>query len=215
MRFSDVLAGPGVRETVVLRGDLGLLAPHGSNMEDGTERIAAAVAERCGASLYSVTYPGTWEEARTLHVSGVLIEPDATEALAAFTAHCRTVIAVHGYTREAMRHTALVGGRNAALAGLVAEELEARLPEPADVLAGAAVPAGLRGTSPQNLTNRFPEEGCQIELPPRLRVSYPSRIFWGGCTPNENIYAEAVIDALSAALKRYTDAYVSLRGDSR
>lgn len=195
---------PGVCETVVLRGEVGLLAPHGSSIEDGTEHIAERVARRTGASFYHVTYPGTWDEARPLHVSGTSIAPDSSVALAAFTGHCRTVIAVHGFTREGMRHTALVGGLNDNLAGSVASELRERLPEPSLVLDGDEVPSGLRGRSSGNLTNRFPEAGCQVELPPRLRVSYLSRALWGGSAPNPNLYLEAVVDALSAAVCTYT-----------
>ena len=211
MRFRDVIDRPGVRERVELAGDIGLLAPHGASMEDGTERIAAAVAALTGASLYTVTYPGSWDESRPLHVSGVLIEPDETEALAAFTRHCRTVVAVHGFTRESMRHAALVGGRNVALATLVAKELRASLPEPCEVFDGEAVPPGLRGANPMNLTNRFPEGGAQLELAPRLRVPYLSRIFWGGATPNPNVLADAVVEAVVQAIRAYTDADVTLR----
>ena len=203
MRFGDVLTMPGVEETVVLRGRLGVLAPHGRSIEDGTERVAAEVAEQAGASLYAVTYPGTWDEAQALHVSSVHIEPDETEALARFFAHCRTVISVHGFTRAHLREAALVGGCNDRLAKLVASELRARLPEPAVVLDGDDVPMGLRGRSPRNLANRFPDAGVQVELAPRLRVDYPSRIFWGGCAPNPNVYADAVIEALAAAALTY------------
>jgi phage replication-related protein YjqB (UPF0714/DUF867 family) len=206
MRFADVLARPGVTETLVLRGDVGLIAPHGSSMEDGTERLAAEVAERCDASLYAVTYPGTWDEARALHVNCSSIEPDATPALAKFMDHCRVLLAVHGFTREHLRHAALVGGRNTTLAEIVAEELRSHLPEPAEVLEGDDVPNGLRGRDPANIVNRAPEAGAQVELAPRLRVAYPSRIFWLGSTPNPNIYADAVVDALCAAIARYADA---------
>jgi phage replication-related protein YjqB (UPF0714/DUF867 family) len=177
-------------------------------MEDGTELIATRVAERTGCSLYHVTYPGTWDEARALHVSGTRIEPDATKALGAFTAHCRAVVAVHGFTRHHLREAALVGGRNINLSRLVAGELRDRLPQPAVVLDGDDVPISLRGWSLRNVTNRFPEAGTQLELSPRLRVAYPSRIFWGGSTPNENVFADAVVEAISAAL----DAYASLAG---
>lgn len=206
MRFSDVLARAGVRETVVLRGPLGLLAPHGASMEDGTERIASEVAERTGSSLYHVTYPGTWDEARPLHVSCTMISPDETLALAAFTAHCRTVVAVHGYTRapDGYRHAALVGGRNQLLATLVAGALRRRLPEPAVVLDGVDVPVELRGESPANLVNRLPEAGAQLELPPRLRAAYPPRLLWGGAGPNPNVYADAVVEALCEAVGSYT-----------
>jgi phage replication-related protein YjqB (UPF0714/DUF867 family) len=206
MRFPEVLARPGVNETMVLRGDVGIMAPHGASVEDGTERVAAEVAERCGASLYAVTYPGTWEEARALHVSCSRIEPDASPALQKFMDHCRVLVAIHGFTREHLRHAALVGGRNTGLAALVGEELRERLPEPAEVLEGDDVPEGLRGRDPANIVNRAPEAGAQIELAPRLRVAYPSRIFWGGSTPNPNVYADAVADALCAAIDRYAEA---------
>ena len=200
MRFRDVLALPGVEEKVVLRGSVGLLAPHGGALEDGTERIATEVAERTGASLYCVTYPGTWDEARPLHVSCTRIAPDETPALAAFTAHCRMVVAVHGFTRPDMRQTALVGGANAALSGRVAAAMRAVMPEPGIVLEGDDVPPELRGRSPLNLVNRFPEPGVQVELPPRLRAIYPSRVFWGGDGPSPNIYADAVVDALCTTI---------------
>ena len=204
MRFRDIVARPDVEETVVLRGPIGLLAPHGRSIEDGTERIATEVAERTGSSLYCVTYPGTWDEARLLHVSCTRIQPDETDALASFTRHCTMAVAVHGFTRADMRHTALVGGANEDAASRLVSSLRRRLPEPADVREGDDVPLELRGRSPRNLVNRFPEPGCQVELPPRLRTPYPSRVLWGGWKPNPNIYADAVIDALCEVVASYT-----------
>jgi phage replication-related protein YjqB (UPF0714/DUF867 family) len=204
MGFSEVLRIPGVTETLVLGRDVGMFAPHGSSLEDGTERIASEVASRTGCSLYLCTYPGTWEESRGLHVSSTVIQPGDSPALSSFFLHCRTVIAVHGFSRSGLRHAALIGGGNRRLATLVAKALRRSLPPPAEVLDGPLVPVELRGTNPENLANRFPDAGSQVELAPRLRVPYPNRLFWGGCTPNPNVYADAVVDGLCEAVDSYT-----------
>ena len=55
--FADLLAAPGVEEIMILRGQFGFMAYHGGALEAMTDVIAAAAAERAGASLYAVVQP--------------------------------------------------------------------------------------------------------------------------------------------------------------
>ena len=48
---------PGCARSSTLRSRFGFMAFHGGSLEKGTDDIAAAAAERCGASLYAVIQP--------------------------------------------------------------------------------------------------------------------------------------------------------------
>ena len=82
-----------------------------------------AAAERSGASLYAVVQPPDlrW------HVPSVDYDPRDSPALAAFVAHVDTVVTVHGYGREGLWTTLLIGGRNRSLASLLGRTLRTGL----------------------------------------------------------------------------------------
>ena len=82
-RFAELLEHDGVEEDLELRSSFGLMAFHGGNLEEGTDVIAAAVAEQAGASLYAVRQPVglRW------HLPSVEIGPADSPALAAFVDH--------------------------------------------------------------------------------------------------------------------------------
>lgn len=184
--LAELLAHPGVVETCVLRSAFGLLAPHGGNLEQGTDGIAARAADRAGASLYTVSQPADlyW------HVPSVAFDPAASPALARFLAHVDTVVAIHGYGREGMWTTVLVGGGNRALAGRLSGTLQTRLGDGFRVVDDvAAIPAGLRGLHPRNPVNLPRHGGAQLELPPRVRSGT-------GAPTYRRAYEDAVIDAL-------------------
>ncbi len=99
-RFAELLEHDGVEEDLELRSPFGLMAFHGGNLEEGTDTIAAAVAEQAGASLYAVRQPIglRW------HLPSVEIGPADSPALASFLEHVDVAIAVHGYYRAGMVH---------------------------------------------------------------------------------------------------------------
>jgi phage replication-related protein YjqB (UPF0714/DUF867 family) len=164
-RFAELLAHDGVEEEVVLRSAFGFMAFHGGNLEEGTDAIAAVAAEASGASLYAVRQPSDlrW------HIPSIEVTPDDSPALASFLAHVEVAVAVHGYGREGMWTTLLLGGRNRALAGHLASHLRAGMPTYTVVDDLDAVPRELRGVHRANPVNRCAGGGVQLELPPRTR----------------------------------------------
>lgn len=185
--LADLLAHPGVEEICELRGCVGLLAPHGGSLERGTDTIAAAAAERAGASLYAVLQPPDlyW------HVPSVAFDPQASPALAAFLGHVDAVVAVHGYGRRGMWTTLLVGGRNRTLAGRLSSALRMALGDGFTVVDDPeAIPRRLRGLHPRNPVNLPRHAGAQLELPPRVRSGT-------GAPTYRPAYEAAVIDALA------------------
>jgi phage replication-related protein YjqB (UPF0714/DUF867 family) len=188
--LADLLAHPGVEEVCDLRSRVGVLAPHGGSLERGTDTIAAAAAERAGASLYAVRQPPDlyW------HVPSVAFDPQASPALAAFIAHVRTVVAVHGYGRRGMWTTLLVGGRNRTLAGRLSSALRTALGDGFTVVDDLeAIPRRLRGLHPRNAVNLPRHAGAQLELPPRVRPGT-------GAPTYRPSYEAAVVDALATVL---------------
>lgn len=164
-RFAELLAHDGVEEEVVLRSTFGFMAFHGGNLEEGTDVIAAAAATAAGASLYAVRQPADlrW------HLPSTEVTPDDSAALGAFLDHVEVSVAVHGYGRQGMWTTLLLGGRNRALATHLADHLRAGMPGYQVVDDLDAVPRELRGVHRANPVNRCRGGGVQLELPPRTR----------------------------------------------
>ena len=108
---------PACEEVVRLGSRFGILAFHGGNLERGTDDIAAAAAERAGASLYVVRQPPDlrW------HVPSVRVPARAPPPRARPLPRPRraVAVAVHGYGREGM-WTTLLARRSQPGAGLAA-----------------------------------------------------------------------------------------------
>lgn len=194
--FAELLALDGVREELELRGSFGFMAYHGGGLEETTDVIARAAAERSGASYYGVLHPPHWE----LHLPSTRVAPADSARLAEFIGHVDIVVTVHGFGRPALMTSLLLGGQNRRLAGHVAGHLRRVLPA-YDVIDDLdAIPKELRGVHDRNPVNLPVEQGVQIELPPRVRGSSPLWWDWeGGLTP----HTEALIDGLAAAASTY------------
>src|SRR5436190_7173081 len=125
------------------------MAFHGGNLEEGTDVIAAAVAGQTGASLYAVRQPVglRW------HLPSVEVAPADSPALAAFIDHVDVTIAIHGYGRDGMWTSLLVGGRHRSLATHVGTCLREAMPgyEVVDDL--EQIPSDLRGVHRSNPVN--------------------------------------------------------------
>jgi phage replication-related protein YjqB (UPF0714/DUF867 family) len=193
--FAELLAHPGVRERCELRGPVGVMAFHGGSLEQATDVIADEVAASTDASIYTVVQPPDlrW------HIPSKFVDPADSPALTDFVAHVDTAIALHGYGRNAMFTTLLVGGRNRELAAHVRAVLATHLEgyEVVDDL--DAIPVELRGLHPDNPVNRLRGDGVQLELPPRVRGLGP---FWAdhdgdGLTP----HTRALVDGLAEAVR--------------
>ncbi|MGH9246192.1 MAG: poly-gamma-glutamate hydrolase family protein [Acidimicrobiales bacterium] len=185
--LAELLDHPGVEERCVLRSRFGLFAFHGGNLEPGTDRIATAAADRAGASLYAVVQPPDlyW------HVPSVAFDPVVSRALAAFVAHVETAVAIHGYGRDGLWTTVLLGGRNRTLATRLGTVLRRTLGDGFTVVDDqAAIPRPLRGLHRRNPVNLPRDAGVQLELPPRMRAGT-------GAPTYQPEYEAAVVDALA------------------
>jgi phage replication-related protein YjqB (UPF0714/DUF867 family) len=185
--LAELLAHPGVEEVCELRGRFGLLAPHGGNLEQGTDTVASRVADRTSASLYMVRQPPDlyW------HVPSVAFDVGASPALAAFVGHVDVVVAVHGYGRVDMWTTLLLGGGNRGLSTRLGAALRESLGDGFTIVDDLdAIPPELRGLHPRNPVNLPRAGGAQLELPPRVRPGT-------GAPTYRREYEDAVVDALA------------------
>lgn len=192
-RFAELLAHDGVEEDLELRSTFGFLAFHGGTLEVGTDLVAARAAELAGASLYAVRQPAglRW------HVPSTEFTPDDSPALAAFLDHVDVTVALHGYGRDGMWTTMLLGGRNRPLAAHVADHLRVGMPDYEIVDTLEAIPRELRGVHVDNPVNRCRGAGVQVELPPRVRSRTP---YWAQLLDDEPIpHIELAATALAAA----------------
>jgi phage replication-related protein YjqB (UPF0714/DUF867 family) len=209
--FAELLAHPGVTEELELRSSVGFLAFHGGSLEQGTDDIAREAARRAGASFYAVVQPPDlrW------HIPSTQFDPAVSPRLRAVLDHVDVAIAVHGFGREGLFTSLLLGGTNRRLAAHVAVALRGGL-EPhgyAIIDDVDAIPGPLRGQHPDNPVNRPRAAGVQLELPPRVRGLGP---FW---EKDENRrerddlrsrtpHTEALIDALAAAARGWTEGTI-------
>jgi phage replication-related protein YjqB (UPF0714/DUF867 family) len=185
--FAQLLAHPGVEEVLERRGTFGFMAFHGGSLEEMTDVIARAAAERASASYYGVHQP-----------------PDL---LAEFVAHVDVVITVHGYGRDGLWATLLVGGSNRTLASHLGGHLREKLPAYDVVDELERVPRELRGLHPDNPVNRPRDGGAQLELPPRVRGMSP--LWWDWEGPGLAPHTERLVDALVAAATTWNGARCS------
>jgi phage replication-related protein YjqB (UPF0714/DUF867 family) len=169
MRFAELLATPGVHEESVLRSPFGFMAFHGGNLERVTDDIARTAAERSGSSYYGVVQDYPLRE----HLPSIEVSPRSSRVLSAFLAHVDIVIAIHGYGRDGLWTSILVGGTNRLLAGVVKETLTAKLQSYTIIDDLETIPKELRGMHPQNPVNLPRFGGVQLELPPRIRGLTP------------------------------------------
>jgi phage replication-related protein YjqB (UPF0714/DUF867 family) len=188
-----------VSEVLELRSSVGFLAFHGGSLERQTDVIACDAAARAGASVYAVVQP---PELRW-HIPSTAVTPEHSPSLRAFVEHVEVAIAIHGYGRDGMWTSVLVGGTNRELAGHLSGHLAPALPEYAIVDDLDEVPADLRGVHPRNPVNLPRRGGVQLELPPRVRGTTPHWEGWDGpghCPPMEALVAALASAAATFAL---------------
>lgn len=192
--FAELLREPGVTETSRLGSAFGFMAFHGGSLEVGTDLIAAAAADRSGASLYTVAQP----EDLNWHIPSKLVSPEASPALAGFLDHVEVVVAVHGFGRDGLFTSLLLGGRERPLAVWLGDHLRAALPDYDVVDDVDAIPAALRGLHPDNPVNLARSGGVQLELPPRVRGLGP---YWDEPTrtADRTVHTDALVEALAGA----------------
>src|SRR5215204_5817921 len=147
--FGRALSEPGAVERVELRSTFGFMAFHGGALERQTDRIATAAAAAAGASLYVLTHP----EPDPPHFPSTTVNGDASPALRSFLAHVRIVVTIHGYGRDGMFTSLLLGGRNRELAASLRAALAEALPDYEIVDDLDAIPRELRGLRADNPVN--------------------------------------------------------------
>jgi phage replication-related protein YjqB (UPF0714/DUF867 family) len=196
--FDELLAHPGVVEVLQLRSTFGFMAFHGGSLEEMTDVVAAAAAERSGASYYGVLQPPDLQ----WHIPSTMVDPAHSEALATFLAHVEVVITVHGYGREGFWTTLLLGGANRRLAEHVGSHLRTALPAYEIATDLERIPEPLRGQHRRNPVNRPRGGGVQIELPPRVRGASP--LWWDWDGPGLTPHTEALIDGLATAARAWS-----------
>lgn len=194
-QFARLLATPGVDEVCELRSAFGFMAFHGGGLEEMTDVIARAAAERTGASYYGVHQPKGLDH----HIPSIRFDPAVSPPLRSFIDHVHTVITIHGFGRRGFFTTLLIGGQNRALADHVGTSLRKRLPAYEIATDLDEIPKELQGLHPRNPVNLPSKQGVQIELPPRVRGTTP--MFWDwegpGLTPHTQALVDGLVDAVS------------------
>ncbi len=201
--FREFLDRDEVTEQCHIGGRFGIMAYHGGNLERTTDVIASEVAERTGASLYTVTQAHPHRH----HLPSIAIDPEQSDALRDFLEHVEIVVTVHGYGRRRLWRHLLLGGRNRALAQHIATHLRHGLSARYRVIDDLeAIPKALRGQHVRNPVNRPVDSGVQIELPPTLRWNIKE---WGW-SDHQGISRTAEVDrfieSLSSAISSWSTA---------
>ncbi|MCU1400874.1 MAG: hypothetical protein JWN62_3983 [Acidimicrobiales bacterium] len=191
--LAELLASPGVREECELRSAFGFMAFHGGSLEEMTDVIAAEAARRSGASYYGLLQP----EDLQWHIPSHKLSPADSPTMQSFIDHVDVVVTVHGFGREHLFTSLLLGGRNRALASHLAGFLRQRLPAYDIRTELGSIPADLRGQHLDNPVNLPRGQGVQIELPPRVRGSGPMWWDWEG--PGLTPHTEALVAGLADA----------------
>lgn len=208
--FAELLDSPGVHEECELRSGFGFMAYHGGTLEKATAEIARDAAGMAGASLYTVVQTG----ADPVHVPSTEIDPDASAALSAFLRHVEVVVTVHGYGRDDLLDTVLVGGLNARLGRHLVDHMAPRLPGYEFRVDPGHIPDGLGGRHPANPVNLPRGGGAQLELPPTLRWNHRER----GWSDHDGVgrapQVVGLVAALSDAALGWADADEAVRSGS-
>ncbi len=168
----QLLGRADVAEELQLRSRFGFMAYHGGTLEKTTDHIAREAAASAGASYYGVVQ----NHEDPTHIASVDVSPEHSGALSAFLEHVDVVISMHGYGREKLFHSVLLGGRNRALARHIAAHARFVLPRYTFEDDLRRIPPELAGQHRRNPVNRPPYAGVQIELPPTIRWHYDE---WG------------------------------------
>jgi phage replication-related protein YjqB (UPF0714/DUF867 family) len=204
--FRELLDHPEVEEVVTLRGTdiprqhrLGFMAYHGGGLEAMTDVIAQQAALLSNTSYYGVHQPPGMEH----HIPSIEVSPDASDNLQSFMDHVHTVITVHGFGRQGLFTSLLLGGRHRELADHVGRHLNEHLPAYRIITDLDLIPKELRGLHPRNPVNIPPGAGVQIELPPRVRGTTP--LFWDWEGPGHPPHMQALITGLAAAASTWAE----------
>ncbi|MBG01427.1 MAG: hypothetical protein CL470_04070 [Acidimicrobiaceae bacterium] len=190
--IKNILERDDVREELELRSSFGFMAYHGGSLEKATDVIAREAAERSNSSYYGLIQT----DKDPIHFASTQLLKEKSESLKRFLDHVTIVITIHGYGREHLFYSVLLGGRNRKLADYIAPILQKSLPDYEFETSLEKIPKELRGQHKQNPVNYPPLNGVQLELPPTLRWN---REEWGW-SDNGGIGRAEQVDQLITAL---------------
>ena len=145
---------------------------HGGSLEKATDVIAREAAERSNSSYYGLIQ----SHEDPIHFASTQLLEEKSEPLELFLNHIQVVTTIHGYGREHLFYSVLLGGRNRQLAEHFAPILREALPSYKFETELENIPKELRGQHLKNPVNYPPRQGVQLELPPTLRWN---REEWG------------------------------------
>tara|TARA_B100001996_G_C18667935_1_gene595544 strand:+ start:1822 stop:2430 length:609 start_codon:yes stop_codon:yes gene_type:complete len=170
--ISKLLDREDVVEELELRSSFGFMAYHGGSLEKATDVIAREAAERSNSSYYGLIQ----SHEDPIHFASTQLLEEKSEPLELFLNHIQVVTTIHGYGREHLFYSVLLGGRNRQLAEHFAPILREALPSYKFETELENIPKELRGQHLKNPVNYPPLQGVQLELPPTLRWN---REEWG------------------------------------
>jgi phage replication-related protein YjqB (UPF0714/DUF867 family) len=167
--FKAVLKDPAVREVFLPGNGVGIFAPHGGGIEPGTEEIARAVAQATGATLYVLSAKRPTGNT-ALHVTVTRMTTGISPKLDQAIAATRVAISIHGHGRTKDGGPVYVSGLAAEAVTMCAGAMRHALKGAYEVVdEHARIPDDLVGHHKDNIINRVPKKGVQIELPRALR----------------------------------------------
>ena len=195
-RITDI---PNIKEELAIRSTSGFMSYHGGTLEKATDVIAREAAEISGSSYYGLVQ--TSED--PIHFPSTEMMNEQSDKLLTFLNHVQIVITVHGYGREHLFHSILLGGHNRSLAVHLASFLRVALPDYSFETRLEEIPKELRGLHSKNPVNVPPLAGVQLELPPTLRWN---REEWGW-SDNGGIGRAKQVNTLISSLSNAVNAW--------
>jgi len=170
--ITKLLEREDVSEELELRSTFGFMAYHGGSLEKATDVIAREAAERSNSSYYGLIQ----SHEDPIHFASTQLLEEKSKSLKLFLDHIQIVVTIHGYGREHLFYSVLLGGRNRQLANHFAPILRTALQDYEFETVLEKIPKELRGQHTKNPVNYPPLGGLQLELPPTLRWN---REEWG------------------------------------
>ena len=197
--ITKLLEREDVNEELELRSSFGFMAYHGGSLEKATDVIAREAAERSNSSYYGLIQ----SDDDPVHFASTQLLEEKSHLLQLFLDHIQIVVTIHGYGREHLFYSVLLGGRNRQLADHFAPILRDALPDYEFETVLENIPKELRGQHLRNPVNYPPLKGVQLELPPTLRWN---RDEWGWSDRGgigRAKHVDQLIDALVLGVKKW------------
>ena len=106
--ITKLLEREDVSEELELRSTFGFMAYHGGSLEKATDVIAREAAERSNSSYYGLIQ----SHEDPIHFASTQLLEEKSKSLKLFLDHIQIVVTIHGYGREHLFYSVLLGGWN-------------------------------------------------------------------------------------------------------